>query len=259
MGGTASFATAVAVLPFSGTGVLRNRLRQLMSGVRAELKDCGAELTGGHTAEGESLCLALNVTGNVKKSRLSEKRGAKAGQVLILTKALGTGTLFRANMYNEAAGNLIENALRSMLFSNRNAVETFERFNVKACTDVSGFGLAGHLLEMVEGSDLVCELDFAKIALLKGAEETLRSGFLSTMHPNNEKFLEKTDVSATVRSLETFPILFDPQTSGPLAIAVEPSLAERLLANLREMGYGEADAIGKLVGEKSPEFNLRVR
>ncbi|NET48044.1 MAG: selenide, water dikinase SelD, partial [Merismopedia sp. SIO2A8] len=154
MGATPHSAMAIASLPYATSTKLENTLFLLLSGVVKILTASGAELIGGHTVESRELGLGLSCNGLVQPDQVWRKAGMQPGDQLILTKALGTGTLFAADMQLRAKGRWIEGAIASMLQSNRAAADCFRQYQATACTDVSGFGLVGHLLEMIQYSTI---------------------------------------------------------------------------------------------------------
>jgi selenide,water dikinase len=157
MGGKPIFATATAVVPFAGEGQVQSMLMQLMGGAMMTLKEADCQLVGGHSSEGADMALGLAVTGTVPVRKVLKKGNLNAGDVLILTKPIGTGVLLATEMRGKANASWVTAALDSMLLSNRGASEVLVASGVRAATDVTGFGLMGHLIEMIKASssDLV--------------------------------------------------------------------------------------------------------
>src|SRR3989304_6151741 len=148
---------------------MEEQLFQLMAGAVRVLNEAGVALVGGHTGEALELALGFAVGGLARPDQLLRKEGLRPGDRLVLTKAIGTGTLFAAEMRGKAKGRWIESAIASMLQSNAHAVAVLRAHGVSACTDVTGFGLLGHLLEMTKASRVVAELDLNTVPLLPGA------------------------------------------------------------------------------------------
>ena len=211
-------ALALAVLPPGGEAIQEEDLYQMLAGVRHTLQVEGADLLGGHTAEGAELALGLTVTGAVGPEGLIPKRGAQPGDVLVLTKPLGTGAIFAAEMRGEAKGAWVDVAIDSMLTSNRAAAEALRTAGVRAMTDVTGFGLGGHLAEMLEGSGLTPALDPDALPILPGTLEILAQGIESSLAPTNR--LAAAAYAGGNEALAA--ILSDPQTSGGLAAILSP-------------------------------------
>jgi selenide,water dikinase len=258
MGAEPQTALAIATLPFGPEAKLEQELVQLMAGALGVLNEAGAALVGGHTTEGAELGLGFAVNGLVEHNRILRKGGMRPGDRLILTKQLGTGTLFAADMRRKAKGRWIEAALRSMTQSSRTAAACLKRHGATACTDVTGFGLVGHLLEMVEASGVSVALDFAAIPWLEGAVETARLGFLSSLQPENQRAERAIADSDGLRKDARFALLFDPQTAGGLLASVPASSAALCLDALHGLGYPQASLIGSVgePGEASKPISL---
>jgi len=246
MGGEPHTALAIATLPVAPEDKLAELLFQLLSGAVEVLTASGATLVGGHTGEGAELALGFAVNGLADQGRLLRKGGMRPGDRLVLTKALGTGTLFAADMRLKAKGRWIEAALQSMLQSNRDAAACLVRHGATAATDVTGFGLAGHLVEMVEASGVAVELDLGAVPALDGAADTLRAGIVSTLQPENLRFRRALGGAAAERH-PLYPLLFDPQTAGGLLASVPADCAPSCLQALRLLGYGHVAEIGRVV------------
>ena len=237
MGAEPHSALAVAVTPYASERKTEQTLRQLLAGANEELRAAGAALIGGHTSEGERLALGFAVNGLAEEDKLVRKSGAQPGDRLILTKALGTGTLFAAEMRREAKGRWISEAVESMLVSNGPAARVLSDHGARAMTDVTGFGLAGHLLELL--GVLGAEVHEDALPLLPGAMETLRGGFRSSLDPANRRR------AGEIEGLSA--IWFDPQTSGGLLAAIPAEHANEALEVLRAGPAPEAAVIGTVV------------
>ncbi|MBF2001603.1 MAG: selenide, water dikinase SelD [Synechococcales cyanobacterium M58_A2018_015] len=240
-------ALAIVTLPYAAAPQLSETLYQLLSGAVQVLHQAGAVLVGGHTTEGRELALGLTCNGLAAPDQLWRKAGMQPGQALILTKALGTGTLFAAEMQLQAKGRWIETAVTSMQQSNQAAATCLRQFQATACTDVTGFGLLGHLLEMVRASQVAVELDLLALPVLPGATETLRQGILSSLHPQNLQGAQQIANLDRVQTHPLFPLLFDPQTSGGLLAAVPAEQAEACVQALQALGYSYSRTIGRVL------------
>ncbi|MCX2979866.1 selenide, water dikinase SelD [Halieaceae bacterium IMCC14734] len=236
-------------LPYAGPAIQQRDLSQLLSGVLFELEAADCRLLGGHTLEGPELNLGLTVNG-LDTGQLLPKQGLAPGDQLVLCKALGTGALFAAQQQGVADGRWIEQALDSMLLSNRGAALIASEHAVTAATDITGFGLAGHLLEMLPESGspaLQMRLDIASLPLLEGLKQVFNAGITSTLQPGN---LAGCAASIAPELLvDTRPealALFDPQTSGGLLLAVKSEAVEQLLVALRGAGYTAVCRIGEI-------------
>lgn len=247
MGAEAHSALAIATLPFATEAILKETLYLLLSGAVQVLHQAGASLIGGHTTEGAELAFGLTCNGLSTPAHLWRKGGMQPGQVLLLTKALGTGTLFAADMHLKAKGRWIESAIQSMLVSNQQAAAILRQHRAIACTDVTGYGLLGHLAEMVRASQVAAQLDLAPLPILPGAVETLRQGYVSSLHPQNAQAARWVGPSAVVSDPLWFPLLVDPQTSGGLLAALPAEEAIACLKALHSQGYPESAIIGQVV------------
>ncbi len=247
MGGTAQSALAIATLPYGLEKKIEEQLVELMSGALKVLGDARCALVGGHTSEGLELSLGFAVNGLADPERLLRKGGMRPGDRLILTKPLGTGTLFAADMRRKAKARWIEAALHSMLQSNRQGAESVWRHGATACTDVTGFGLLGHLVEMIKASGVDAALDLEQVPLMDGAVETIRMGIFSSLQPQNLRLRRAIRDGEKVADDARYPLIFDPQTSGGLLASLPEERAEACLADLRGLGYAEAAIIGTVM------------
>ena len=234
MGATPHSVQLHICLPYGAPGLQQRDLVQLMSGVAVELDRASCRLVGGHSMEGPELSVGLTANGIAPSEGEFNKQGARDGDRLILTKALGTGVIFAAAMEGLANGDSLAAAIDSMLRSNRDAAEIAAGVGVHACTDLTGFGLAGHLLEML-GADQAARLAMQDLPLLEGAAALWESGQRSTLHDGNV---------ASAGGLDLPPACFDPQTSGGLLLAVPGEKAGVLLSALQDSGH-----VAAIVGE----------
>jgi len=213
---------------------------------------------GGHTSEGAELSFGLSVTGLIDKNHLLRKSGMQSGDVLVLTKALGTGTLFAADMRRKAKGRWIDNALNSMLLSNQAAASCLHKHGATACTDVTGFGLLGHLVEMTHSSDKKVEINLDALPILEGAHEMVAAGFLSSLQEQNSRLRCSIKSPEELREHKNFPLLFDPQTSGGLLASIPIENMEACLAELHELNYPASTVIGKIMNDSKTEENISL-
>lgn len=244
MGGEPQSALAIVTLPFGLEAKMQDQLLLLMAGALKVLNEAGTALVGGHTSEGAELAMGFAVNGLADPARLLRKSGMRPGDRLILTKPLGTGTLFAADMRGKAKGRWIDGALASMLQSSGAAARCLHDHGATACTDVTGFGLLGHLVEMTKASGVDAELVLDALPLLDGAPETVRLGIFSSLQPQNVRLRRAIrDFDASARDAR-LPLIFDPQTAGGLLASVPADEAEACLAALRQSGYANAAIIG---------------
>lgn len=246
MGAEAQTALAIATVPYGLEAKVEDVLAQMLLGAEEVLHDAGAALVGGHSSEGVELSLGFAINGLADAQDFLRKGGMQPGDHLILTKPLGTGTLFAADMRLHAKGRWITGALAAMLQSNREGAACLRRYHATACTDVTGFGLLGHLVEMTKASDVDAELHLPQIPFLDGAQETVRAGIFSSLQPQNIRLRRAVRDLDVVAAAPDYPLLFDPQTAGGLLATVPAEHVEECLAELKSLGYQEAAVIGTI-------------
>jgi len=255
MGGQAQSALAVATVPSGLEAKIEDTLLQMMSGAVEVLNDAHCALVGGHTGEGRELALGFAVNGliDVAGEQLMRKGGMRAGNVLLLTKPIGTGTLFAAHAKLAARGRWIDAALASMCQSNRLGAACLLEHGATACTDLTGFGLLGHLVEMTRPSAVDAEIDLQALPILDGAEETVASGIVSSLQPANVRLRRALRNQAAWVDHPRYPLIFDPQTAGGLLASVPDDQADACVARLKDLGYTRTAIIGR-VHEPSDEL-----
>ncbi|TGN41675.1 selenide, water dikinase SelD [Marinobacter confluentis] len=247
MGAEAQSATAVATVPYGIESKVEDVVFQMMSGAVEVLNEAGCALVGGHTGEGKELALGFAVNGLIDPDQVMSKGGLRAGDALILTKPIGTGTLFAAHAKLEARGRWIDSALASMIQSNKAGAECLNRYGSKACTDVTGFGLLGHLVEMTRPSGVDAEVSLGDIPILPGAEETAAAGILSSLQPANIRLRRGIRDQEKWVKHPRYPLIFDPQTAGGLLASVPADQAEACVAELKSLGYPHTAIIGRIL------------
>jgi selenide, water dikinase len=252
MGGEPQSALAIATIPYGLESKVEADLSAMMAGANEVLREAGCALVGGHTSEGAELALGFAVNGLVSRTSALRKTGLRPGDALVLTKPVGTGTLLAADMRRKAKARWVMAAVAHMMFSSRRAAAILREHDVHAATDVTGFGLIGHLVEMVRASGVDATLAIDRVPLLAGASDTVAMGIFSSLQPQNVR------LRRAVRNLDVaskhplYPLLFDPQTAGGLLAAVPLCRAQACVAALRSAGYAEADVIG-FVSEQGTE------
>lgn len=246
MGGTPRHAQAIAVLPFSRPRIVEEDLFQLLAGARAVFDREGVDLIGGHSSEGAELAIGFALSGGVPRERLLRKGGLKPRDKLILTKPVGTGILFAAEMRGLANARAIAAALAGMRRSNRTAADCFARHGATAATDITGFGLAGHLLEMLEAPGLSAGLVLEEVPTYPQALALARSGAASTLLPENLALAHRLTCDPPLSAV-VLALLFDPQTSGGLLAGVPAGAAQACVDELRQSGDPEAAIVGDVL------------
>ena len=250
MGGVAKTAQVGLTLCAASEKIHGEDIFQVMSGVLDILSKSATSLVGGHTGEGSELSIAIAVQGEVAPKQVLRKQLTKPGNRLILTKPIGTGVIFAANMLAQANGKLVDEALSSMLQSNKTAMETIRTFDISGCTDITGFGLLGHAFEMLgkNGANaLGIKIDYKAIPLFDGVCELFEKGYFASIAGKNHESLSSV-LSADVNN-QNFPALFDPQTSGGLLFSVPSHQTEGCLTALYQNGVSRACVIGAVIDE----------
>ena len=259
MGAEPQAAMTMATLPVWPEEKLVEELRQMLLGALYVFDREGVSLVGGHTGEGAELTLGFTVTGLIEPDRALRKSALQAGDLLVLTKPVGTGALLAADMRGKARGRWLQAAIESMLLSCRTAGTVFRRHGAHACTDITGFGLAGHLLEMLGDAPLGALIDLDALPVLPGAIHTVETGTLSTLQPKNERFAAQIEADARLGERGEYALLFDPQTAGGLLAGVPQERVEACLTELTAQGYPESAIIGEIVEAESRERRIRLR
>jgi len=259
MGAETQSAMAIATIPYGIESQIEDQLFQTMSGALKVLNASNTALVGGHSSEGAELSFGLSVTGLVTKQQIMRKAGMQSGDVLILTKALGTGTLFAADMRLKAKGRWIDAALQSMLLSSQTAGFCVHRHHATACTDITGFGLLGHLVEMTRSSGKSVAINLSALPIMDGALEMIEAGIFSSLQEQNVRLRRAIKDLGILRSHKHFPMLFDPQTSGGLLAAIPAKNAEACLNELVELGYPQSVIIGTVTDNMGSLENITLK
>ncbi len=247
MGGEPQTALAVATVPFGIESKVEDTLTQMMTGAMEILNDTDCALVGGHTSEGPELSLGFAVNGLIDKDKIMRKGGLKPGDKLLVTKPIGTGTLFAADMRHKAKGRWIASALDHMVMSNRLGAQCLVDHGSRAATDITGFGLLGHLVEMVRASEVDVELELDAVPLMDGAEDTARAGILSSLQPQNVRLRRAVTNLEEAGKDPRYPLIFDPQTAGGLLASVPADRADACVVKLKELGYGRTMIVGTVL------------
>ena len=220
-------------------------LFQVLAGAATVFAKEGVELLGGHTNSGKEFGLGFVCNGFHKIENFYSKKNAKLDDLLILTKPIGVGLTFAADMRNKVSPICVDAAIQSMLLSNYDVIGVMKKYAINSCTDITGFGLAGHLLEILKASNLKAEIQLDRIPLLKELNFLLEKNpeIQSSLFPSNWKSFES--YFSGNKNHPTYRVLFDPQTSGGLLFTIKPTDAEKCLTELKRIGYN-ASIIGSV-------------
>jgi selenide,water dikinase len=241
--------TALSLVMFPAKKLDMGLLKEILRGAGDKVLEADGCMAGGHSVDDNEPKFGLAVTGIVHPEGVLTNSGAQKGDSLILTKPLGTGVLFNASRAGKLPYRELEVILPNVAALNRNAIETALRFDVHACTDVTGFAILGHTLEMARGSRVRVELFFDQLPFHPNALEMYRKGQTTGSNEPNRKLVEGFWENASKRSAHEEELLFDPQTSGGLLLSVPNSQADELVTLLKQAGVEAAVRIGEVVDE----------
>jgi len=251
--------TALAIAGFPADGLEPGTIREIFRGGFDKLREAGVVLLGGHTVQDREIKFGYAVTGSIDPGRVLSNAGARAGDVLFLTKPLGTGIVGTAIKFDRADPGLMEAAIRSMRTLNRAAAEALQSLPpgvVHACTDVTGFGLIGHAAEMARASAVTLAVDAGRVPLFAGVLAMAALNKSGGMGSNRDYFGAAVSMAPGVDPDREL-LLYDPQTSGGLLVAVAASAAPLAAAALEASGV-DATRIGA-VEPAAPGLHIRVR
>ena len=252
--------TALAIAAFPQDGLHTDDIAQIFRGGFDKLREAGVALLGGHTVQDREIKFGYAVTGAVDPKRILTNTNAKPGDRLILTKPLGTGIVGTAIKFGRASDDLINRAATQMRALNKTAAEAIVNADgVHACTDITGFGFAGHASEMAAGSGVTIEIDSKSLPVIPGVMEIASANRSGGMKTNEEHFgpgIEFLTGSGDLLANDgRRDLLFDPQTSGGLLISVAAESADSLLAALTKAGI-QAVFVGRVINEMSKRLRI---
>jgi selenide,water dikinase len=246
MGAVPVTALALVTIPLMGAAQMEEELFLVMRGALDVFGEEGVALAGGHSSEGLEMSLGFAVIGDVLAPPLRKDR-LTPGDALVLTRPLGSGVLLAATARGVARTRWLRSALGVMDTSNRDAARLLREFGARACTDVTGFGLIGHLSEMLRASMVGAEVNARAVPFYQGALELMEAGVASSLQPNNEQALQDFVIEGSDRRAARVRLLVDPQTAGGLLAGVPADRAEACVATLRRSGYPDANVIGAVL------------
>jgi len=256
MGGTP--LTALSIVGFPARMIPDEALFQILAGGIDKMKEAGCAIIGGHSINDAEIKAGFAVTGLIDKNRVITNAGARPGDVLILTKPLGTGIVAFAAQIDRARPESTKATAQSMASLNKTASELMVRFGAHACTDVTGFSLMGHLAEMARSSGVDVQVVWDELPLFEGVLEYAAAGILPGAIERNKESCGDRVVAPDGLAQEMVDICFDAQTSGGLLIAIEPGRAADLLQALHDRGLSAATTIGKVTAPGSGLIRLET-
>jgi selenide,water dikinase len=248
MGGRPVSSLALVCFPESGNPTI---LEQMLAGGLSKMVEANCTVIGGHSIRDDEIKLGYSVTGTIHPQRVMANSGARPGDHLVFTKAIGTGVISTAIKRNKADFAWTRGAIHSMITLNKTAAEIAREFEVHGMTDVTGFGLIGHAREVARGSGVSLRIFASRVPLLEGALECVHRGYVPGGLKSNRSFAETcveygADVPEDIRTL-----LYDPQTAGGLLISVAPADCDHLVSKLRDAGVS-AEEIGEVLEKQTP-------
>nr|HID59059.1 selenide, water dikinase SelD [Desulfobacterales bacterium] len=250
--------TAMNIVCFPAKVLSMGILREILRGGLEKVEEAGAVLVGGHSLDDQELKYGLSVTGFIHPDRIITNGGALVGDKLILTKPLGIGVISTAIKGKLASRRAVEAVTRVAATLNRAASEIMLKYRVHACTDITGFGLAGHLLEMARASGVEIAVFTDKIPLIPESKDYATMGLLPAGSYANKRFCgSSVEVDSDKVENVVFDLIFDPQTSGGLVISISEEDAKECLFELRQAGISNAEVIGEVIGS-SKDGRLRL-
>ena len=248
--------TALNLVMFPSKKLDMGFLKEILRGGSDKVQEADVSMAGGHSVDDNEPKYGLAVTGSVHPERILTNGGCRPGDALILTKPLGTGVLFNANRSGKLPYPELEAILSRVAGLNHTAIETALEFDVHACTDVTGFGILGHALEMARGSDVQIDLVYEKLPFYPNALKMYQKGETTGSNKGNRRLAEGAWEMTAHRSAEERELLFDPQTSGGLLLAVPDAQADELVAQLKKGGVETAVRVGEVVASDKPYIRV---
>lgn len=243
MGGTP--VTAMAITCFPKKGVDFAILQEIMRGGLSVLTENKVALVGGHSVDNEQIMFGYSVTGVIDPNHVATNSGARPGDVIILTKPIGTGVISTGIKRAQAPPEVVAESIATMLTPGKHAAEAIAKFDVKGATDVTGFALLGHAWEMACASNVMVEIDSARVPLISGALELATAGMLTGADKTNRQYVGEDLLIGDGIDQNLVKLLFDPQTAGGLLLSVPEERATELLSDLRQT-YPRVEIVGRV-------------
>jgi len=242
--------TALAITCFPKKGVDPAILGEIMRGGQETLNQYGVTLIGGHSVDNQQIMFGYSVTGVIDPSKIATNAGARVGDVIILTKPIGTGVISTGIKFGKASDAVAANSVATMLTPGKYAAEAMREFGVTGATDVTGFSLLGHAWEMAKASNVTIQIDPGAVPLLDGALELAAAGMLTSGDKTNRAYVgEDIEIGKAVDE-NLVKLLFDPQTAGGMLIAIPNDQSSALLNRLQE-SYQSARVIARVAERAS--------
>jgi selenide,water dikinase len=248
--------TALAITCFPKKGVDPSILMEIMRGGLETLNKYGVTLIGGHSVDNQQIMFGYSVTGIIDPQKIATNSGAQPGDLIILTKPIGTGVISTGIKFEKTTPQIAASSVETMLTPGAHAAAAMREFDVHGATDVTGFALIGHAWEMACASNVTIEIDSRRVPVLEGAPELAAAGMLTSGDRYNREYVgSAVEISETV-SKEMQHLLFDPQTAGGMLIAIAADKSGPFLKRLREH-YGRAEVVGEVTAASDKRIRVR--
>ena len=248
--------TAMAITCFPKKGVDPTILSEIMRGGLETLNKYGVTLIGGHSVDNEQIMFGYSVTGVIDPEKVATNSGARPGDVIILTKPIGTGIISTGIKWGKTNPEVAARSVETMLTPGKYAAEAMREFGVKGATDVTGFALLGHAWEMACASKVTIEIDSSSVPILEGALELAAQGMLTSGDKTNREYVgPDIEIAESVKK-EMRHLLFDPQTAGGMLIAIPEERADHILTHLRQH-YPHVAVVGRVLDRSSKSVVIR--
>jgi selenide,water dikinase len=244
--------TALNLVMFPSKKLDLGLLKEILRGGSEKIIEARASMAGGHSVDDNEPKYGLAVTGQVHPDRILTNRDCRPGDALVLTKPLGTGVLFNANRSGKLPYPELEAILSQVAALNSIAIETALKFDVHACTDITGFGILGHSLEMARGGDVQIEMVYDRLPFYPNALQMYQKGETTGSNKANRQLAAGFWETATSLTAEAEELLFDPQTSGGLLLSLPEAEADDLVTALHAAGVDAAARVAQVVGSGRP-------
>lgn len=248
--------TAMAITCFPKKGIDPEILGEIMRGGLETLNKFGVTLIGGHSVDNQQIMFGYAVTGVIDPNKIATNAGARVGDVIILTKPIGTGVISTGIKFGKTSAAIAARSVETMLTPGQYAAEAMREFNIKGATDVTGFALLGHAWEMARASNVTIEIDARAVPLLEGALELAAAGLLTSGDKTNREYVgEDIEIDQAVEA-NLIRLLFDPQTAGGMLISISADKSTALLERLRAR-YSRAAVIGHVAARRAQSIVVK--
>jgi selenide,water dikinase len=249
--------TALSIIGFPIETMSHRIMNQILRGGVDKMEEAGVSIVGGHSIKDNEVKFGFAVTGTIHPEKIITNDKAQSEDILVLTKPLGTGVIGFASQIGKASAEALNTISQSMAELNKIPAEIMVDMGVKTATDVTGFGLLGHLSEIAAQSKVTVEIFVNQVPFFDGVFDYIRQGMISGAIERNKEFASQYVTTSSGVSEEREIVLYDPQTSGGLLIAINPNDAEELISRLKKKGIDHSSIIGKVVSKSDGQIILK--